>query len=145
MAYSRDLPKMAVWHYGLKLQWYLTADRNWRFGMVWQGLVWSYMVWYGLVVIVWYWWGGGYQGWLSWITVMDDSHGWLRWMMHWYPLSCYHDWKDVKFLKKKHLSVHVWKQAENGLQSQSAWHGISWTFMDCNGISWTVMDCHRLS
>ena len=24
MAYSRDLPKMAVWHYGLKLQWYLT-------------------------------------------------------------------------------------------------------------------------
>ena len=31
MAYSRDLPKMAVWHYGLKLQ----------YGMVW-------FCWYGV-------------------------------------------------------------------------------------------------
>ena len=37
MAYSRDLPKMAVWHYGIKLQWYLTGDRDWRYGMVWYG------------------------------------------------------------------------------------------------------------
>ena len=35
MAYSRNLPKMAVWHYGLKLQLYLTGDTYWRFGMVW--------------------------------------------------------------------------------------------------------------
>ena len=28
MANSCDLPKMAVWHYGLKLQWYLTGDRD---------------------------------------------------------------------------------------------------------------------
>ena len=40
MAYSRDLPKMAVWHYGLK---------DWRYGMVW----------YGFVGIVWYWGRGG--------------------------------------------------------------------------------------
>ena len=26
MAYSHDLPKMAVWHYGLKLQCYLTGN-----------------------------------------------------------------------------------------------------------------------
>ena len=45
MAYSRDLPKMAVWHFGLKLQWYLTGDRDWRFGMVWYGFV--GIVWYG--------------------------------------------------------------------------------------------------
>ena len=37
MAYSRDLPKMAVCYYGLKLQRYLTGDRDWRYGMVWYG------------------------------------------------------------------------------------------------------------
>ena len=56
--------------------------------------------------------------WLSWMTFMDDFHGWLLWMTdwtllfisyfyilfkdwrtdwqtdgHWYPLSCYRDWK----------------------------------------------------
>ena len=44
MAYSRDLPKMAgqqwaVWHYGLKLQWYLSGDWDWRYGMVLYGFV----------------------------------------------------------------------------------------------------------
>ena len=48
MAYSHDLPKMAVLHYGLKLQWYLTGDRDRRFGMIW----------YDLVGIVWYGWHG---------------------------------------------------------------------------------------
>ena len=57
MAYSRDLPKMAVWHYGLKLQWYLTGD-----------MVWFCVVLYGFVSIVWY---GGVM------TSMDDWHGWL--------------------------------------------------------------------
>ena len=49
---SSENGKTAVWHYGLKLQRYLTGDRDWRFGTVWYGLVW-----YGLVGIVWY--GGG--------------------------------------------------------------------------------------
>ena len=39
MANSRDLPKMAVQHQGLKLQLYLTGDRDWRYGMVWYGLI----------------------------------------------------------------------------------------------------------
>ena len=43
MAYSRDLPKMAVWHYGLKL------ILNWRYGMVWFGFV--GIVWYGAKII----------------------------------------------------------------------------------------------
>ena len=37
----------AVWQYGMKLQWYLSGNRDWRYGMVW----------YGFVGIVWY--GGG--------------------------------------------------------------------------------------
>ena len=49
---SSENGKTAVWHYGLKLQRYLTGDRDWRFGTVWYSLVW-----YGLVGIVWY--GGG--------------------------------------------------------------------------------------
>ena len=73
MAYSRDLPKMAVWYYGFKLQLYLTGDRDWRDGMIWYdmvcygllwfvmvcyGLVWFGMVWYGLVWfgLVWFCW-----------------------------------------------------------------------------------------
>ena len=46
------------------------------------------------------------------------------------------------------------KQAENGLQSQSGCHGLSWTIMDyrglsltvldCPGLLWTVMDCYGL-
>ena len=113
MAYSRDLPKMAVWHYGLKLQWYLTGYRYWRYSMVWYGLVWF---WFDFVGIVWYWGGGtimdfhglswrgvmtgmdDWDGWLAWMTGKDDWHGWLAWMTgmddslddcHW----CYHDWK----------------------------------------------------
>ena len=38
IAYSCD-GKTAVWHYGLKLQWYLTGDRDWRYGMIWYGFV----------------------------------------------------------------------------------------------------------
>ena len=62
MAYSRDFPKMAVWHYGLKLQLYLTGDRDWRFGIVWYSLVWFGLVLYGLVLYQ----GGG---------IIDDFHG----------------------------------------------------------------------
>ena len=47
MAYSCDLPKMEVWHYGLKFQWYLTGDIDERYGMVFYGLVW-----YGFVGMV---------------------------------------------------------------------------------------------
>ena len=85
---SSENGKTAVWHYGLKLQWFLTGDRDSRYGMVW----------YGFVGIVWY--GGwcqmtsefiheeistmDYNG-LSWtiiegggvMTGMDDWHGWL--------------------------------------------------------------------
>ena len=50
MDYSCDLPKMAMWHYGLKLQLYLTGDRDWRF---WYGLVWYGLVWFGWHSLVW--------------------------------------------------------------------------------------------
>ena len=40
--------KTAVWHYGMKLHWYLTGDRDWRYGMVL----------YGFIGIVWYVGGG---------------------------------------------------------------------------------------
>ena len=93
---SSENGKTAVWHYGLKLQWYLTGDRDWRFGMVWYGLVW--FGWYSLV------WEGGegkmtseflheeisfmdYNG-LSWTIIegggspwtIIDCHRWLSWM-----------------------------------------------------------------
>ena len=42
---SSENGKTAVWHYGLKLQWYLTGHRDWRYGMVWFGFV--GIVWYG--------------------------------------------------------------------------------------------------
>ena len=42
---SSENGKTAVWHYGLKLQWYLTRDKDWRYGMVWNGFV--GIVWYG--------------------------------------------------------------------------------------------------
>ena len=79
MAYSRDLPKMAMLHYGLKLQWYLTWDIDWRFGMVWYGFV--GIVWYGGSEDYWvHTWrdfnheGGGHDwhGWLAWMASMDD-------------------------------------------------------------------------
>ena len=69
---SSDNGKTAVWHYGLKLQWYLTRDIVW-FGMVLFGFVWFSL--YSLV-----WWGGGghdWHGWLAWVTGMGDWHGWL--------------------------------------------------------------------
>ena len=31
---SSENGKTAVWHYGLKLQWYLTGDREWIYGRV---------------------------------------------------------------------------------------------------------------
>ena len=46
-----------------------------------------------------------------------------------------------QFLKKE----NKFKQAENGLQSRSGWHGLSWTIMDYHGLSWTIIDCHGLS
>ena len=55
MAYSRDLPKMTVWHYGLKLQWYLT-------GLSWMTFM------------------DDFLGCLSWMTFMDDFLGWPSWM-----------------------------------------------------------------
>ena len=81
---SSENGKTAVWHYGLKLQWYVTGDRDWRFEIVW----------YGFVGIVWYW-GGDYNGlswiimkrghdwhgWLGWMTWMDGWHGWLSWLI----------------------------------------------------------------
>ena len=36
---SSENGKTAVLHYGLTLQWYLTGDRDWRYGMVWYGFV----------------------------------------------------------------------------------------------------------
>ena len=50
---SRSSENGMTWHYGLKLQWYLTGDRGWRYGIIWYGLVW-----------------GGVT------TGMDDWHGW---------------------------------------------------------------------
>ena len=50
MAYSCNLPKLAVWHYGLKLLLYLTGDRDWRFGMVWYGLVWYVYSFFTIVI-----------------------------------------------------------------------------------------------
>ena len=57
---SSENGKTAVWHYGLKLLWYLTGDRGWRYGMVW----------FGFVGIVWY---GGGGSWLALMTDMDDE------------------------------------------------------------------------
>ena len=42
---SSDNGKTAVWHYGLKLQQYLTGATDWRYGMVWYGFV--AKVWFG--------------------------------------------------------------------------------------------------
>ena len=73
MAYSCDLPKMArqpctaKLHYGLKLQWYLTGGRDWRFGIVWFGMLGYGLVWFGWYSLV-------LRGGLSW-PVMDDFHG----------------------------------------------------------------------
>ena len=39
---SSENGSVALW---IEIAVYLTGDRNWVFGMVWQGLVWSYMVW----------------------------------------------------------------------------------------------------
>ena len=36
---SSENGKTAVWHFGLKLQWYFFGDRDWIFGMVWYGYV----------------------------------------------------------------------------------------------------------
>ena len=54
----QDSSGSAVWHYGLKLQWYLTGHRGWRYGMVWYGFV--GIVCYG-------------QGWGE-ISIMDYTH-----------------------------------------------------------------------
>ena len=40
-SWSSENGKIAVLHYGLKLQWYLTWNRDWRYGMVWYGLIWG--------------------------------------------------------------------------------------------------------
>ena len=91
---SSENGKTPVWHYGLKLQWYLTGDRDWRYGMVWyrgrggqmtsefineeisimdyNGLSWTILEGGGLL--------DDLDGWLAWMTGMDDWHGWLAWM-----------------------------------------------------------------
>ena len=103
----------AVWHYGLKLQWYLTGDKDWWNSMVWYEIV--GLVWYGGVVrwllssymkrfqswtIMNYHRGGG--AWLTWMTDMDDGHRWLAWMTgiddwHWWlalmtGIDYWHGW-----------------------------------------------------
>ena len=110
-SWSSENGKTAVWHYGWKLQWYLTRDRDWRYGMVW----WYGLLWFGLVLLVCLVWGGvvhmtgafiheeisyiDYNG-LSWailerggvMTGMDDWDGWLAWMAWMAGLDDWHGW-----------------------------------------------------
>ena len=56
MAYSRDLPKMAVWHVALWIK--IAVILYWRQRLkIWYDLVWFDIVWYGFVGKIWY--GGG--------------------------------------------------------------------------------------
>ena len=163
---SSENGKTAVWHYGLKLQWYLTGDRDWRYGMVWYGLVWF---WFDFVGIVWY--GGGhmtsefiheeisimdYNGlswtiieggvmtgmdgggsWLTWFTCMDVSHGWLALM------TGTDDWHIWLAWMTGTDDWHGWLAWMSGMDD---WHGwLAWmTIIDCHGLSRIVMDYPRL-
>ena len=119
----------AVWHYGLKLQWYLIGDRDWRYGMVW----------YGFVGIVLYGGRGGirwlvsscmkrFQSWtiidyheLSWggvMTGMDDWHGWIAWM------TGMDDWHGCLAYMIGIYDWHGWLAWTTGMDD---WHGrLAW-------------------
>ena len=117
--------KTAVWHYGLKLQQYLTGDMVW-FGMgEGRWLVSSYEY----ISIIYY------NG-LSW-TIIEGGHDWMLQKIK-KNLT-----ETVSILTLKTAYFHTFnvllpfstKQAKNGLQLQSGWHGLSWNIIDCHGLS----------
>ena len=154
---SSENGKIAMWHYGLKLQWYFIGDKAWRYGMVWFGIVWygggqittefvheeiSIMDYNRLSWTIieggdhdwdgWLAWITGtddWHGWLSWMTGMDDWHGWLAWMT---GMDDWHGWLAWMTILDYNL-IYWWL---------TNWQTNGWTLLDVKSLSRLKIDAH---